>query len=179
MTLALFLVIAAALSLLVILGVTVSRGLILSPRPALAQKIEPLDIEAFRTLVDPAETEYLHRRLPAAEFRKVQRERLRATAAYVRVAGNNAVLLTVVGQAALVAGDPDTVEAARQLVNGALLLRRNATMAMLRIRLALIWPHSGLAGAPVLDGYERLNGSAMLLGRLQNPAVPVRIAAML
>jgi hypothetical protein len=29
----------------------------------------------------------------------------------------------------------------------------------------------------VLERYEQLNSSAMLLGRLQNPAAPVRIAA--
>jgi len=38
-----------------------------------------------------------------------------------------------------------------------------------------------VAHAPVLLGYERtyeqLSGSAMLLGRLKNPAAPVRIAA--
>jgi hypothetical protein len=41
----------------------------------------------------------------------------------------------------------------------------------------LVWPTAGLAAVPVLRGYENLNGSAMLLSRLQNPAAPVRIAA--
>jgi len=50
---------------------------------------------------------------------------------------------------------------------------------LLRIYIAMAWPTSGLAAAPVLHSYEQLNGSAMLLGRLQNPAAPVRIAAML
>ncbi|HET6180312.1 MAG TPA: hypothetical protein VFE61_25545, partial [Candidatus Sulfotelmatobacter sp.] len=68
-------------------------------------------------------------------------------------------------------------EAARQMVSDAILLRQNAALALCRIGVALAWPHSGLAAAPVLRGYERLNGSAMLLGRLQNPAAPVRISA--
>ena len=177
MTLALVLVIAAALALFVILGITVSTRLQLSPGSALARKIEPIDIEAFRNLVDPAENEYLQRRLSPAEFRKVQRERLRAAAAYIRVAGRNAAVLIAIGQAALSANDSATVDAARQLVDNALLLRRNASVALLRIYVALAWPHSALAAAPVLHGYEKLNGRAMLLGRLQNPAVPVRISA--
>jgi hypothetical protein len=177
MTLALVLVIAAAFALVVILGITVSTRLQLSPGSALARKIEPIDIEAFRNLVDPTENEYLQRRLSPAEFRKVQRERLRAAGAYIRVAGRNAAVLVAIGQAALSANDGATVDAARQLVDNALLLRRNASVALLRIYVALAWPHSALAAAPVLHGYEQLSGRAMLLGRLQNPAVPVRISA--
>lgn len=176
MTIAVILVIAAALALILILGVTVSRSLQISGA-GLVLQIQPVDIEAFRNLVDPAEDQYLRRRLPAAEFRTVRRERLRAMAAYVQVAGRNATVLVRIGQTALAANDPQTAAAARQLVDQALLLRRNATFALLKIYVALAWPNSGLAASPVLHDYERLSGSAMLLGRLQNPAVPVRIAA--
>ncbi|HSY90427.1 MAG TPA: hypothetical protein VK812_03590 [Candidatus Binatus sp.] len=179
MTLAIILVIAAAVALIVILGVALSRSLQLSAGTNLATQIQPIDVEAFRNLIDPAEDDYLRRRLPAAEFRIVRRRRLRAMAAYVHTAGRNAAVLVRMGQAALAAGDVPTVEAARRLVDNALLLRRNAAFALLRIYLALAWPNSGLAAEPVLRGYEKLNGSAMLLGRLQNPATPVRISASL
>jgi hypothetical protein len=175
MTLAIILVVGAALGLILILGVTVSRGLQRAGRDR--QQIQPIDVEAFRNLVDPAEDEYLRRRLPASEFRRVQRERLRATAAYIQVAGRNAAVLAVIGQEALASGNAATAEAARQLIDNALLLRRNASFALLRIYLALAWPRSNRTASGVLRGYERLNGCAMLLGRLQNPAVPVRIAA--
>jgi len=179
MTLAIILVIAAALALIFILGVTLSRSLQVSAGTALAAQIQPIDVEAFRNLVDPAEDDYLRRRLPASEFRRVRQKRLRASAAYVRIAGRNAAILIRMGQTALTANDPETSEAARRLVDNALLLRRNAAFALLRIYVALAWPNSGLAAAPVLHGYERLNGSAMLLGRLQNPTAPVRISAAL
>ena len=177
MTLAIILVIAAALALLFILGVTLSRSLQVSGGTALAAQIQPIDVEAFRNLVNPAEDDYLRRRLPASEFRRVRQKRLRATAAYVRTAGRNAAILIRMGQTALTASHPETAEAARRLVDNALLLRRNAAFALLRIYIALAWPNSGLAAAPVLHGYERLNGSAMLLGRLHNPSAPVRISA--
>jgi hypothetical protein len=179
MTLAIILVVVATLALAFILGVTLSRSLQVSDRPGLAAQIQPIDVEAFRNLVDPAEDEYLRRRLSASEFRLVRRERLRAMAAYVQTAGRNAAVLVRMGQAALTTSDARTAEAARQLVDNALLLRRNAAFALLRIYFALAWPSSGPAAAPVLQGYERLNGSAMLLGRLQNPAAPVRISARL
>lgn len=176
MTLAILLVVFAVITLLVILRVSVSRSL--QHRNASLPGIEPIDVEAFRNLVNPTEDEYLHRRLPAAEFRRVQRERLRAAAAYIRVAGRNATVLVAVGQAAMAVSDQRTAEAARQLVDSALLLRRNTTFALMRISLALAWPSVGLSATPVLSGYERLNSSAMLLGRLQNPAIPVRISSV-
>jgi hypothetical protein len=179
MTLALVLVVAAALALVLILGLTVSTRLRLSPGSALARKIEPVDIEAFRNLINPAENDYLRHRLRASELRMVQRERLRAAAAYIHVAARNAAVLIAVGQSALHASDPATAEAARQLVDNALLLRRNATMSLLRIYVALAWPKSALAAAPIVHGYEQLSSRAMLLGRLQNPSVPVRISANL
>jgi hypothetical protein len=177
MNIAIFLVIAAVLALVVILRVTVTRSLQISSDASLASQIQPIDIVAFRNLIDPGEDAFLRRRLPAGEFRTVQRKRLHAMAAYVQAAGRNAEILVRIGQAAVSSADPHTGAAARQLVNDALWLRRNAAFALMRIYMALAWPNSGLAAASVLDHYQQLNGSAMLLSRLQNPAAPMRIAA--
>lgn len=178
MTIAIVLILAAVFSLVFILRLTISRSLQISEADPAAQ-IQPIDIEAFRNLIDAAENEYLRRRLPGAEFRVVQRARLRAMAAYILSAGRNAAVLVRIGQAALASNHPATAEAARQLVNNALLLRRNAAFALFRIYIALAWPNQGPAAALILHRYEKLNGSAMLLGRLQNPAAPVRISATL
>ena len=176
MTLAIVLVIAAALSLVVILWAAVSRSLQVSKHAGLASQIQPLDVEAFRNLADPAEDDYLRRRLPASEFRRVRRARLRALAAYVQMAGRNAAVLVLIGQDALASSDAPTAEAAAQLVNQALLLRHHAALALVRIYGAMAWPNSNLPAAPLLDGYRQLSVAAMLLGRLQNPAAPVRIS---
>jgi hypothetical protein len=176
MTLAIILIVAAALALIFIIRITVSQKLQISPSD-LATQIQPIDIDAFRNLLNPAEDEYLRRRLPPAQFRTVQRERLRAMAAYIHTAGQNAAVLVRLGQNALAATDVNTAEAAHQLVQNALLLRRNCAFALLRIYLALAWPNGSPAAAFILHRYEQLNGSAMLLGRLQNPAAPLRISA--
>jgi hypothetical protein len=176
MNLAIVLVIAAVLALIAILSVAVSRNLQVSRQNA--GTIRPIDMRAFRNLIDSAEDSYLRRHLPPGQFRVVRRERLRAMAAYVHIAGSNAIVLVRVGEAALASGDPQIAEAARQLVNDALLLRRNTTVALARIYLALAWPNSGFAAERVIERYEQLSGAAMLLGRLQNPVVPVRLSAL-
>lgn len=172
MILALLLVSAAFVSFLVIVSLGRSRLQFSG-----ATELQPVDVEAFRNLVDLRDCEYLRNRLPDAEFRQVQRIRLRAMAAYVQTVGRNAVVLIRVGQLAMNSNHAETAQAAHKLIDEALLLRRNAGVAMVRIYLGLLWPRTGFAATPILEGYERLSGSAMLLGRLQNPAATVRIRA--
>ncbi len=177
MNLALILVITAAVTLGIIGRLAVTHGLQSKKGSNPATRIRPIDVEAFRNLTNPAEDEYLRRRLPASEFRMVRRARLRAMAAYVQVAGTNAAALVHIGESALASSDPQVAAAAQQLVNHALLLRRNTTVALARIYLALIYPSSEFAAVRVIDRYEQLSGSAMLLGRLQNPAAAVRLSS--
>jgi len=172
MTLAIVLVLAAVISLAFILRMAVSRGLESS-----SQQIVPLDVAAFRNLIDPAEDEYLRSQLAPNEFRHVRRERMQALSAYVQAARRNAAFLIQIGQSALSSSETQTAEAGKRLVNDALLLRRNATVVLFRIYVQQAWPDSGRFAMPVLDRYERMSGSAMLLGRLQNPASPVRASA--
>jgi hypothetical protein len=179
MTLAIFIVVAAVIALAIILQVAVTRSLQTSRTTGLAVLIQPIDVEAFRNLVNPAEDNYLRLRLPPPQFRQVRRQRLLAMAAYVKAAGRNADVLMRIGHAALASPDARAVLAAQQLVSDAVLLRRNAALSLAKIYVALAWPNSGLVASRVADGYERLNGSAMLLGRLQNPAVAVRLSAAL
>jgi hypothetical protein len=176
MNLAIVLVIAAVVALGVVLRLAVVRSLQTKGTSNLAATIRPMDVEAFRNLINPAEDHYLRHRLPPAHFRRVRRARLRAMAVYVQVAGNNAGVLMRAGEAALASGDPRLAEAARQLVDHALLLRRNTTVALARIYMALAFPNSTFAAVRVIDRYEQVSGSAMLLGRLQNPAAAVRLS---
>jgi hypothetical protein len=175
MTLAVILVLSAALALVVVFRAAVGSHLQIRGVHE-SSRIHPIDLDAFRNLADPAEDDYLRRRLIPSEYRRVRRLRLRALAAYVQIAGQNAALLVRTGQSALDSADPKTATAAHELINEALLLRRNAIFAMFRIYVAWTWPNAGFAAASLLNGYRQLDGSAMLLGRLQNPADPVRIS---
>jgi hypothetical protein len=175
MTLAVILIISAVIALILVLRVAVRSRLQIRDRDAISA-VQPIDLDAFRNLSDPAEDVYLRNRLIPSEYRKVRRLRLRALAAYVQVAAQNAVQLVHLGQSALDSRDPKTVTAARDLINDALLLRRNAMFAMFRIYVAWTWPNADFTPSSLLEGYRQLNGSATLLGRLQNPADPIRIS---
>jgi len=177
------LIVGAVATLASAAGLAVSRALRPASKADHAAQLEPIDVAAFRNLIDPAEDEYLRQHLSAAQFRVTQRARLRARAAYVRVARRNAIVLNRMGQTALATSsarptnDVRIREAALRLVNDALLLQRNAEFALLRIYADMAWPNRSTATAGILDRYERLSDSAMLLGRLRNPGVAVRVTA--
>ena len=151
MTLAIALVVIAAIFLIAIVRLAVSRNLQISKQTSLAGQISPIDIEAFRNLANPSEDEFLRQRLPGGEFPAAYAAYGCAPCAPIsRAAGRNAAVLIEIGQAALASNNASTVEAASQLIDQALLLRRNAIFALLRIQLALVWPTAGLAAVPVL-----------------------------
>ncbi|HEY6339641.1 MAG TPA: hypothetical protein VIW68_14205 [Candidatus Sulfotelmatobacter sp.] len=177
MMLTLVIVVAAVLALALVLGLALSRALGPTAGPNAEAQLQPIDVAAFRNLVDPAEDEYLRRHLSPGQFRTTQRARLRARAAYVRMAAKNAAVLVGMGQAALATGEARVQDAALRLVNDALLLRRNAAFALLRIYGDMIWPDYSTATAGIVERYQGLSDAAMLLGRLRHPAVPVRATA--
>ena len=178
MNLAIVIVVAAVLALALMVGLAASRALRPASSSSLEGRLQPIDVAAFRNLMDSSEDEYLRRHLSPRQFRTTQRSRLRARAAYVRVAGKNAAVLVAMGQAALTTDDARTQEAALHLVNDALLLRRNATFALILIYAGMAWPNYSTAATSILDRYERLSEAAMLLGRLRNPAVPLRVTGL-
>src|SRR5580693_10543987 len=119
MILTIVLVAIAVLSLGVISRLAVTRKLQTRESAQLAGAIRPIDVEAFRNLINPAEDDYLRRRLPPAQFRVVRRQRLYAMAAYVQVVAENAAVLVRLGQGAVASSDARISGAAQRVVNDA------------------------------------------------------------
>jgi len=133
-----------------------------------AEHLRPVDVNAFRNLVDPEEREYLRQRLPQAEFRRIQRERVRAAIDYIASSAHNAAILIRVGEAARASADPATAEAAARLIADALSLRIYALRTIPRLYLEMMVPGTGGTPLGVADGYEQMTRLAVHLG-LQHP----------
>jgi hypothetical protein len=141
-----------------------------------AEHIRAVDVEAFRNLVDPDEEEFLRVHLAAAEFRKIQRERLRAAVEYVTCAAQNAGILLRLADAGLRSADPATVAAAQKLVDNAMHLRLNALHAIPRLYLGMILPGSRISPVRIAERYEQMTRLVVLLGCLQYPTRGVSAA---
>jgi hypothetical protein len=175
-----FIIIAAAL-LLAALLLWAARGHAQTIRelPQLETHTRPVDLAAFRNLIDPAEEEYLREHLSPTTFRAVQRQRLRAALEYVQRTAYNAAILLRVGEAARRDPSPEVAAAGRDLVSNALRLRVNAKLATVVLYARIIMPGARVSIARVGDTYENLTQGVVRLARLQDPAYVTRVSAVI
>ncbi len=138
-----------------------------------------IDIAAFRNLISSAEEEYLRRNLPAAEFKHIQRERMRAAVAYIQYALRNAAILLRLGETAQRSPDPQLAAAGRKLMDTAIRLRLYAFFALLKLYLNIAFPRLQLSPLAVADRYERLTEAMAGFTRLQQPGLVTRISLSL
>ena len=145
----------------------------------LVGRTRPVDIDAFRNLIDPAEEDFLRDNLPGREFRAIQRERLRAALEYVSSAAHNAAILVRLGEAARASSDPKIAEAGRQLLDTALRLRLYALLATIRLYVGIALPGAHLSAGRLVDNYQHLSSLAGQLVFMQHPARVSRLPAIL
>jgi hypothetical protein len=130
--------------------------------------LRPMDVEAFRNLLDPAEEEFLRSRLLPAEFRKIQRERLGAAGEYILGAARNARIMLLIAESARQSGDLATAESAQRLIDEATQLRLYAFRMMPRLYLAMLFPSRRISPIRVAESYEQMTQRVVSLG-LQYP----------
>lgn len=128
------------------------------------QQLRPVDIEAFRNLIDAKEEEYLRASLKPAEFRRIQRQRLAATVEYIHGASKNAGILLRMADAARQSTDPAVVQSAERLVEQATRLRLYAYQTVPRLYFAMVFPGWRVSSVRVAEGYEEMTRQVVSLG---------------
>lgn len=178
MAIVLVIVIAALLAALFFLRVSRGHAEAISNIDELSGRTHAVDLQAFRNLVDPAETEFLRRNLPPRDFRAVHRERTYAAAEYVQHIAQNAAILLRLGQAARTNPDPEIARAAQSMVERSLAVRMVAMQVLIKLRIQAI-TGIDLFSSDLFDRYGRLTESVALFTRLQRPANSAHVLAML
>ena len=135
----------------------------------LTQQIVPVDLEAFRNLTEPSEEEFLRSNLPSAQFRTIQRERLRASIDYLGEVSHNAGILLQLGQLARRSPDEGIAAAGKRLTDNALRTRLYSMMAICKLGVRYVFPEAVLRPDEIIDRYEQVTEEAVRLGRLQYP----------
>ncbi len=143
----------------------------------LATQLRPIDVDAFRNLIDEREEEYLRERLPVREFRGVHRERMMAAVEYVWCATRNTSILMSLGEAAKQSSDPAVVAAADKLLENALRLRLYAMQSLPRLYLSMVFPHASAAPHFIAETYDTMTRQAIVLGCLRRPATEASAVA--
>jgi len=179
MTLALFLVVLAVFALASLFFFARGRSASVKALSDLKEKTRPVDVAAFRNLIDPSEEDYLRANLSRGDFRSIRRERLLAAIEYLRCVSANAAVLVRLGEAARRSENPEIAKAAQDLVNSALILRLNVLAAEAKLYANILIPGLRLSPGTIASSYEKLTGTVTRLGLLQNYAHTGKIPATL
>lgn len=170
MMVTLILVLSAGLALLFFLLRIGGFGANLRNEAELAERLQPVDLDAFRNLVDPDEARFLQANLAHSEFCMIQRQRLLAAVEYIASVSHNAAVLLQLGQAARHSADPRVAEAGRHLVDHAVRLRLYSLIATGKLYVRIAFPSAVLEPGGIVDRYQTLSDSASLVGRLRDPS---------
>lgn len=145
----------------------------------LAGRTRPVDLEAFRNLVNPREEDFLRDSLLPREFRNLQRDRMRAALSYIHNTGYNAAFLLRVGAAAARSTDPRIAQAGRQLTDQALRLRAYALLSGAKLWMRIAFPQARLSYGRLADNYQSLSALAGHLALMQHPTHAARLSKLL
>jgi hypothetical protein len=105
-----------------------------------AGQLTHVDLEAFENLTDPEEEKFLRTNLAPAEFRLVQRIRIRAAKLYVWALSENASVLVAVGQSVRYHPDPQVVSSGQEIAQRAIRLKVWCLLSLIRLNAALVFP---------------------------------------
>jgi|SRR5579864_890402 len=162
-------VLIACLSLLLILYLFKGHRAAVNDLDELAAQLRPVDVAAFRNLIDEREEEFLRQRLPAHQFRSIHRERMFAAADYVRGAARNAGILVRLAEAAKNDSDPEVSAAAERLLDNALSLRLYAFQIIPRLYLSAFVPSIKHTPQTVAERYDLATSQMTMLRVLRSP----------
>jgi hypothetical protein len=129
--------------------------------------LKPLDLVAFACLLDESDEVFIRQHLVGKDYRIARRKRINAAVDYVGRARFNATALLRIGERAVRSKDPVLYEDARRLVQLAMEIRHEATVALLRLRLALLFPTSSLNSRSVPRRYAELHRVAACVRGLE------------
>ncbi len=136
---------------------------------AAEQAIVPVDLEAFRNLIDVQQERFLRERLSPGDFRRVQRARYLAIAEYLRCVAANASIMTRLGEAASASHEPSVASQGTELASAAAAVRLYCLLALIQAYVGVLFPGAAVSAGSVVDSYDRLTVKLWSIGRAWTP----------
>lgn len=115
--------------------------------------LAPVDLDAFRNLIDPQELQFLRENLSPKDFRRIQRIRLRAAAASISVISKNAGQLVAIGRSASAHADQEIAAAGLDVVQRALRLKLWCSLSLMELNATFVFPTLLSPSREIADRY--------------------------
>ena len=136
-------------------------------RHAAGQPVRTVDLDAFRTLMEREDEEFLRNRVSRSEFVHLKRKRVSVTMRYVkRIAKNSAIVLQI-AEAQRQDANAEVAQAASQVVDMATQIRMQCLVAFSKLTAEFLFPSLQLTPAMLVPSYQSLREKVVRLGSLQ------------
>jgi hypothetical protein len=122
----------------------------------LLEHLEPVNAACFRHLASDADAAFLRRRLPAREYRRIRKLRLKALHAYYGSALRNAAVLLSYGELLVRSEKAELVAFGQQLSPAAMQLRLVLMRGMVGILVCYLVPLDVPLWRQISDRYEQI-----------------------
>lgn len=142
----------------------------------IAAQLRPIDVNAFRNLIDEGEERFLRKSLPAVEFWPIHRERMLAATEYVMSAAKNAGILIRLAEPATQDSDPLVVSAAQELLESATEVRLYALQVVPRFYVSMLLPWVGHSPYSLAERYAAMSRQMVTLGCLRSATEPTAVS---
>jgi hypothetical protein len=129
--------------------------------------IRPVDLKAFRTLMDRDDELFLEAKLPRGKFFRLKRQRIRLTLRYVARIASNAAAVMRMSEASRLSATPEVASAAEQVMELATQIRIQCLLAMAKLSLEYAMPSLQFTPAMLVPKYQSLRENWSRLGDLQ------------
>ena len=141
------------------------------------QTVRPVDLKAFRTLMDREDELFMKQRLSRSRFSRLKRQRVSVAMRYVgRIAGNASLVMRW-GESVRTSSDPEVARSAAQIMELASQLRLQCLLALGKLSLEFAVPSLQLTPALLAPEYQKLRENVARLGKLQaQNAAPLPVA---
>lgn len=147
-----------------------------SRRKQAGQALRPVNLKAFRALMDRDDELFLRGKLPRSKFFHLKRHRIRVTLRYVaRIAANASAVLRM-GEATRLSSTPEVAYAATQMMELATQIRLQCLLAMGKLLAEYAIPSLQLTPGMLAPKYQSLRDSVSRLGALTQNRVPLASA---
>lgn len=147
-----------------------------SRRKQATQAFRPVDLNAFRTLMDRDDELFMKEKLPRSKFTRLKRQRIRVTVRYVGRIASNASAVMRVGEAARQSSTPEVAFTALQVTELAAQIRLQCLVALAKLSLEYAVPSLQMTPAMLVPKYQSLRENVRRLGDLQTQS-PVPLAS--
>jgi hypothetical protein len=140
---------------------------VVSRRKMALQAVRPVDLKAFRTLMDRDDELFLRGNLSRSKFRRLKRQRISVMLRYVARIANNSSAVVRLSEPARLSSDPEVADAAAQVINLATQIRLQCLLAFAKLSLEFAVPSLQLTPAILVPRYQALRDNVKRLGLLQ------------